>query len=142
MREHCFHGYKMLKKIPFLEDSAEIVYAHQERYDGTGYPRGLAGKEIPLGARIFSVADTLDAIISDRPYRKARSILDAHTEIKRLSGSQFDPQVVQIFLSMPVGIWEDLIKEFNSLGLSARTSSQQPTQDWERAYSLAGLASA
>src|SRR5438874_3819306 len=69
MREHCFRGYQMLRKIPFLSEASEIVYTHQERYDGSGYPRGLRGNEIPLGARIFAVADTLDAITSDRPYR-------------------------------------------------------------------------
>ncbi len=72
MREHCYRGYQMLKKIPFLADASDIVYAHQEKYDGTGYPRGLKGDEIPLGARIFSVADTLDAITSNRPYRPAQ----------------------------------------------------------------------
>src|SRR5205807_3580373 len=71
MREHCFRGYQMLRKIPFLAEAAEIVYSHQERFDGTGYPRGLKADEIPLGARIFSVADTLDALTSDRPYRAA-----------------------------------------------------------------------
>src|SRR5437868_1976647 len=73
MREHCYRGYQMLKKIPFLSEASEIVYAHQERFDGTGYPRGLSGQNIPLGARIFSIADTLDAITSDRPYRVAQS---------------------------------------------------------------------
>src|SRR3989442_12711082 len=68
MREHCFHGYQILKKIPFLAEAAEIVYSHQERFDGTGYPRGLKGEQIPLGARMFSLADTLDAITSNRPY--------------------------------------------------------------------------
>src|SRR6202140_3639649 len=66
MREHCFRGYQMLKKIPFLSEASEIVYSHQERFDGTGYPRGLSGQHIPLGSRIFSIADTLDAITSDR----------------------------------------------------------------------------
>ena len=84
MREHRYHGYQMLKKIPFLAEACEIVYAHQEHFDGSGYPRGLKGDEIPLGARIFSVADTLDAIISDRPYRKARSLADARKEMGRL----------------------------------------------------------
>ncbi len=69
MKEHCYHGYHILKKIPFLVDACDIVYSHQEHFDGSGYPRALKGAEIPLGARIFSVADTLDAIISDRPYR-------------------------------------------------------------------------
>src|SRR6202042_2184449 len=66
MREHCGRGYQILRKIPFLQEAAEIVYTHQEHFDGTGYPRGLKGEQIPLGARIFAVADTLDAITSDR----------------------------------------------------------------------------
>ena len=114
MREHSFRGYQMLKKIPFLAEASEIVYAHQERYDGSGYPRGLKGKEIPLGARIFSVADALDAITSDRPYRAAQTINAAREEVERFSGRQFDPDVVQIFLQMPDTIWEDLRKEINS----------------------------
>jgi putative nucleotidyltransferase with HDIG domain len=114
MREHCFRGYQMLKKIPFLSEAAEIVYAHQEKFDGTGYPRGLKGENIPLGARIFSIADTLDAITSDRPYRAAQTITVARDEVKRFSGRQFDPEVVRIFLQMPDTIWEDLRKEINS----------------------------
>src|ERR1700674_3773621 len=90
MREHCYHGYQMLKKIPFLAEACEIVYSHQEHFNGSGYPRGLKGKEIPLGARIFSVADTLDAIISDRPYRPARSFSEARKEIQAWVGRQFD----------------------------------------------------
>ena len=111
MQEHCFHGYEILKKIPFLVEAAEIVYAHQERYDGTGYPRGLKGEQIPLGARMFSVADTLDAITSDRPYRPAQSLTAARAEIERWSGKQFDPQVVKVFLDMDEKIWPDLRKE-------------------------------
>lgn len=114
MQEHCFRGYQMLKKIPFLAEASEIVYAHQEKYDGTGYPRGLKGEDIPLGARIFSIADTLDAITSDRPYRAARSISVAREEVKRFSGRQFDPEVVRVFLDMPDTIWEDLRKEIDS----------------------------
>ncbi len=74
MRTHCEIGYNMVTRIPFLREAAEIVLSHQEYFDGTGYPRGLRGEEIPLGARIFAVADALDAMISDRPYRKALSI--------------------------------------------------------------------
>jgi putative nucleotidyltransferase with HDIG domain len=114
MREHCFRGYHMLKKIPFLSRAAEIVYSHQEKYDGTGYPRGLRGEEIPMGARIFSIADTLDAITSDRPYRAAQTISAAREEIVRWSGRQFDPEVVRHFMEMPDTIWEDLRKEINS----------------------------
>jgi putative nucleotidyltransferase with HDIG domain len=113
MREHCYRGYKMLTRIPFLSEAAEIVYAHQEKYDGTGYPRGLKGEQIPLGARIFSVADTLDAITSDRAYRKAQPLSAARQEIERCSGTQFDPQVVKIFLEMNDHLWEDLRKSID-----------------------------
>ncbi len=111
MREHCTRGYQILRKIPFLEEAAEIVYSHQEFYDGNGYPRGLKGEEIPLGARIFSVADTLDAITSDRPYRKASSYPAARREIERCSGTQFDPAMVEVFLGLPDSLWEDLRAE-------------------------------
>jgi len=114
MREHCYRGYQMLRKIPFLVEASDIVYAHQEKYDGTGYPRGLRSEQIPLGARIFAVADTLDAITSDRPYRAAQTIQAARDEIKRFSGTQFDPQVVRTFLAMPDSIWEDLRKEIDA----------------------------
>ncbi|HUK17546.1 MAG TPA: HD domain-containing phosphohydrolase [Bryobacteraceae bacterium] len=114
MREHAYRGYQMLRKIPFLADASEIVYAHQERYDGTGYPRALKGDQIPLGARIFSVADTLDAITSDRPYRPAQTLGAAREEIHRWSGRQFDPQVVETFLSIPDGIWIKLRKDIDS----------------------------
>jgi putative nucleotidyltransferase with HDIG domain len=114
MREHCYRGYQMLRKIPFLTEASEIVYAHQERYDGSGYPRGLKGEDIPLGARIFAVADTLDAITSDRPYRAAQSIGAARAEILRFEGMQFDPSVVHVFSDMPDSIWEDLRKEIDA----------------------------
>src|ERR1700685_1074871 len=114
MREHCYHGYQILKKIPFLKEASEIVYAHQEHFDGSGYPRQLKGDEIPLGARLFSVADTLDAMTCDRPYRKAQSLDAAVAEIKLFSGQQFDPAVVAVFLDMPKEIWPDLRKEIDS----------------------------
>ncbi len=114
MREHCWRGYQMLKKIPFLTEAAEIVYSHQEKFDGTGYPRGLKGEEIPLGARIFSIADTLDVITSDRPYRPAQSLKAAREEIERWTGRQFDPEVVKVFSSMPDNIWEELKKEIDA----------------------------
>jgi len=114
MREHAYRGYQMLRKIPFLAEAAEIVYSHQEKYDGSGYPRGLKGKEIPLGARLFSIADTLDAMTSDRPYRAAQTLAAAREEIQRFSGRQFDPEAVKMFLSMPENIWVDLRKEIDA----------------------------
>jgi HD-GYP domain-containing protein (c-di-GMP phosphodiesterase class II) len=94
--------------MPFLREAAEIVLAHQEYFDGTGYPRGLRGEEIPLGARIFAVADALDAMISDRVYRKALSIKHAQDEIQRCSGTQFDPIVVEVFVKMHSTLWTEL----------------------------------
>lgn len=114
MREHCYHGYQMLKKIPFLGEAAEIVYSHQECFDGTGYPRGLKGSEIPLGARMFAVADTLDAITSDRPYRPAQTVAAAQKEIQKWSGRQFDPEVVKVFVSMPDNLWDTLRKQIDN----------------------------
>jgi putative nucleotidyltransferase with HDIG domain len=114
MKEHCFKGYQIVKKIPFLVEACEIVYSHQERYDGTGYPRGLKGEEIPLGARIFSVADTLDAMTVDRVYRPAQSYEAAREEIVRWSGRQFDPDVVKAFVEIPEDIWDHLRKDIDS----------------------------
>jgi putative nucleotidyltransferase with HDIG domain len=114
MKEHAYHGYQIVKKIPFLAEAADIVYSHQERFDGTGYPRGLKGEQIPLGARIFSVADTLDAITSDRIYRAAQTLQAAREEIAKWSGRQFDPEVVNVFLEMPDNIWDDLRNEIHN----------------------------
>ncbi|HEV3220319.1 MAG TPA: HD domain-containing phosphohydrolase [Candidatus Acidoferrales bacterium] len=108
MRTHCVIGHEMLSRVPFLRGVAGIVLAHQERFDGTGYPRGLKGEEIPLGARIFAVADTLDAMTSDRPYRAALSLEEAKAEIRRCTGTQFDPRVVEAFLSIPDDTWREL----------------------------------
>jgi putative nucleotidyltransferase with HDIG domain len=118
MREHCYRGYKIISRIPFLAEAAEIVYSHQECFDGSGYPRGLKGDEIPLGARIFAIADTLDAMRSDRPYRKAQSIEAARKEIELWAGRQFDPRIVKIFLEMPDNIWEDLRDDINGANAS------------------------
>jgi response regulator RpfG family c-di-GMP phosphodiesterase len=114
MRTHCQIGYDVLIRIPFLRDAAEIVLAHQEFYDGTGYPRGLKGEQIPLGARIFTVADSLDAMISDRPYRRALPMSHAREEIKRCAGTQYDPKVVEVFLSIPERHWLELRENLGS----------------------------
>jgi putative nucleotidyltransferase with HDIG domain len=108
MRRHCDIGFAVLERIPFLKEAAEIVLSHQECYDGSGYPRGLKGEQIPIGARIFAVADTLDAMISDRPYRKALPISAAREEIQRFSGKQFDPRVVAVFMAQPEKLWREL----------------------------------
>ena len=98
-------------EIPFLAEAAEIVFSHQEHYDGNGYPSRLRGAEIPIGARMFAVADALDAITSDRPYRRARNFDVAREEILRCSGTQFDPGVVEVFLKIPNDLWHELRSE-------------------------------
>lgn len=99
MRTHSEKGYRIVSQIPGLGDAAEIILCHGERFDGTGYPRGLKGEQIPLGARLFALIDTLDAMTSDRPYRKGLSFDQARAEIVKLSGMQFDPLAVQAFLA-------------------------------------------
>lgn len=105
MRKHPKLGYQILQGIHFLEPAAEIVLTHQERFDGKGYPQQLRGYSIPLGARIFAVVDTLDAMTSDRPYRKALPFSVAREEIIRFSNLQFDPEIVDVFLQIPEEEW-------------------------------------
>jgi putative nucleotidyltransferase with HDIG domain len=100
MRTHPQSGFDILLAVDFLAPAAEMVYAHHERYDGNGYPRGLIGEQIPLGARIFMIADALDAMTSDRVYRRAMPAEEALAEILRHSGTQFDPTAVRAFLSV------------------------------------------
>jgi len=100
MRKHPEAGYKIVKRIGFLKEAAEIVYSHHEQYDGGGYPRGLKGEMIPLGARMFMVADVYDALTSERPYRSPMTHSEALTVIMGQSGSHFDPTVVELFLSL------------------------------------------
>jgi putative two-component system response regulator len=108
MRKHPEMGYRMLRHIAYFEPALDIVLCHQERWDGSGYPRGLKGEEIPLGARIFAVVDTFDAMTSDRPYRRALSAEDARDEVRRFAAIQFDPTVAEAFLSIGNEIWTEI----------------------------------
>ena len=123
METHARIGYELLCRILFLAPAAEIVLTHQERFDGTGYPQGLVGSEIPLGARIFAVADTLDAMTSDRSYRRALPFSSAHAEIIRESGRQFDPEVVKAFLSVPKEVWARIQSNVSSSSRSVCSTS-------------------
>ena len=102
MRTHPDLGARIIANIPFLEEVAVIIRAHHERWDGAGYPEGLTAEHIPLGARIFAVADSFDAMTSDRPYRRGRRLDEALEEIRRCAGTQFDPAVVRAFLAVPL----------------------------------------
>ena len=100
MKSHTTLAYQLLSGIPFLRPALDIPYAHHERWDGTGYPRGLEGEEIPLAARLFAVVDVYDALTSDRPYRRAWSRAKALAHIRASAGTHFDPRVVEEFVAM------------------------------------------
>jgi putative nucleotidyltransferase with HDIG domain len=100
MRKHPEYAYEFLVHIDYLQPALEIPYSHHEKWDGTGYPRGLKGEEIPLSARIFALVDVFDALTSDRPYRKAWSKVEAVTYIRDQSGKHFDPCAVAAFLKL------------------------------------------
>ena len=99
MRTHPEKGHAILSDIAFLKDAAQIVLSHEERFDGSGYPRGLAREAIPFGARLFAVIDTLDAMTSDRPYRRGLPFDAAKAEIQRFAGTQFEPAAVEAFIA-------------------------------------------
>ncbi len=132
MKRHPELGWALLQRVDYLRPASSIVLQHQEKWDGTGYPAGLKGEEIVIGARIFHVVDTLDAITSDRPYRKARPFSDAHAEVIRCRASQFDPGVVDAFLSVPRDEWERIRLDVETVAvLSADLAERPPVPDPE-----------
>jgi len=108
MRKHPVIGYQILDGVTFLDQARELVLTHQEQYAGAGYPNHLRSDEIPIGARIFAICDTLDAITSHRPYRQARSFEQAYAEILNMRGEQFDPDIVDVFAGLPLDVWKDI----------------------------------
>lgn len=108
MKRHPEIGKRLIEKIPFLRGAVPVVYCHHERWDGTGYPQGLRGEAIPLGARIFAVVDAFDAMTFDRPYSRAIPFDAARAEIKRCAGTHFDPAVVESFLRVPDAVLEEI----------------------------------
>ncbi len=115
MERHAQIGYDLVKGIPFLAEAAEIIFAHHERCDGSGYPRGLKAREIPAGARIFAVADTFDAMTSDRPYRRALPFRASREVIERGAGTMYDSQVADVFLNISEETWEAVRTETASI---------------------------
>lgn len=107
MRKHPQIGYAILSEIDFLRTPAEIILSHHERFDGNGYPKQLRGEQIPIGSRIFAIVDTLDAMTSDRPYRRSLPFTVAVAEIIKYRGTQFDPAISDLFLSIPRKRWEE-----------------------------------
>ncbi|MCU0237721.1 MAG: response regulator [Acidobacteria bacterium] len=105
MKGHPRIGYNILERIKFLEEAAQVVLHHHEAYDGSGYPEGLSGENIPLGARIFHIADSIDAMTSDRPYKKALAFDTAAAELLKYSGQQFDPAIISVFAKTSLDFW-------------------------------------
>lgn len=115
VRKHPVLGYGLIKDVNLVKEVGNIILCHHERFDGAGYPQGLKNGEIPVEARIFALADTLDAITSPRPYRPQRNFETAKKEILRNSGGQFDPDVVQAFLKLGLDVWEKIRYETTRL---------------------------
>ena len=105
VEKHPIMGHTMIRNIEFLRYATDVVLSHHERFDGTGYPHGLQEHRIPLNARIFSVMDTLDAMTSDRPYRAALPIAAVAAELQERAGSQFDPEITEVFIKAPASVW-------------------------------------
>jgi putative nucleotidyltransferase with HDIG domain len=137
MRRHPDIGYDMIRSIEFLNTPAAIVLSHQERFDGRGYPRGLRGEEIHIGARVFAVADTLDAMTSDRPYRKGTTFENAVDEIQRCAGSQFDPEVVRAFMDLGVNNLRRIKDDMAAAKGRDAAEAEQDARDAEEALERA-----
>jgi HD-GYP domain-containing protein (c-di-GMP phosphodiesterase class II) len=96
IRKHPELGYDLVSNFDFMKEAGKIVLHHHEFIDGTGYPKGLKGEEIPIGARIFAVADEFDALTTDRPYRRAVGLNETIAELERCAGAQFDPSIIKV----------------------------------------------
>jgi HD-GYP domain-containing protein (c-di-GMP phosphodiesterase class II) len=117
LQEHSEDGWRILASVEWAAPLAAIVRGHHERWDGAGYPDHLRGEQIPVEARILAVADTVDAMTTDRPYRKALSMSTALSEIEAFRGRQFDPAIVDVALSIPPEDWEALRRSVSMAAL-------------------------
>ncbi len=113
MKIHPVLGFNIIKPVKFLKNASKLILYHHEQFDGSGYPEGLKGNQIPLGARIFTLADTIDAMTSDRPYRKALTFEATAKEIERCNGKQFDPEIVEAFFKLSVEQWQKEKDDFD-----------------------------
>jgi len=126
MKRHPELGWALLQRVEYLRPASLVVLQHQEKWDGTGYPFGLRGDAIGIGARVFHVVDALDAITSDRPYRKARGYPEAHAEIVRCRGAQFDPKVVDAFLEIASDEWDRIRLDVETVAVLAADLAEAP----------------
>jgi response regulator RpfG family c-di-GMP phosphodiesterase len=132
MRLHTEFGRSILEHVPFLSRAIPVVAQHHERWDGSGYPLGLKGEEIDIKARVFAVADCVDAVTSDRPYRRASSYEVASVELRRQEGTQFDPQVVRAFHAVPFTEWQEIRRRANELSILRGDDQWQALSDFVR----------
>ncbi|WP_242346422.1 HD domain-containing phosphohydrolase [Anaeromyxobacter terrae] len=139
MKRHPELGWALLQRVDYLRPASSIVLQHQEKWDGTGYPAGLRGDEIVTGARIFHVVDTLDAITSDRPYRRARPFDHAREEITRCAGTQFDPKIVEAFLSVSPEDWERIRLDVETVAVLSADLAEGPPAPEDLAAALQAL---
>jgi response regulator RpfG family c-di-GMP phosphodiesterase len=126
MKRHPELGWALLQRVDYLRRASSIVLQHQERWDGSGYPAGLSGESIVIGARIFNVVDTLDAITSDRPYRRSRAFSEARAEVVRCAGTQFDPRVVEAFLQVPEEEWQRIRLDVETVAVLSADLAERP----------------
>jgi putative nucleotidyltransferase with HDIG domain len=125
IRRHPALGYGLVRDLKLVREVGNIILCHHEKYDGTGYPKGLKGDAIPLEARVFAVADTLDAVTSHRPYRAPRDFRAARRELVGNAGKQFDPKVVDVFCGMDLAVWEKI--RFQTTRLLPPIENYRPT---------------
>jgi putative nucleotidyltransferase with HDIG domain len=131
MQKHVRVGYELVRGIDFLTEAAEIVLTHHERCDGSGYPQGLKAADIPMGAKIFAIADTVDAMTSDRPYRAALPFLAAREQIKRGSGKEYDSRVAEVFLQISNEKWETIRAKAKTISVGpVVTNPMAESRDW------------
>src|SRR5205085_10511961 len=135
MREHITHGLRIISGIDFLKGAAPVVGQHHEKYNGSGYPHGLCGEQIHINARIFMVADAVDAITSDRPYHQARTFEAAVEELLRCAGTHFDPEIVKVFLAKPLSFWRELRE-----GAGDSSAEKEAASNSDLDYSLLTIA--
>jgi putative nucleotidyltransferase with HDIG domain len=126
MKRHPELGWELLRRVEYLKSASVIVLQHQEKFDGTGYPAGLKGDGILVGARVFHVVDAYDAITSDRPYRKARGYAEARSEITRCRGAQFDPKVVDAFLDISEEEWRRISIDVEQYAILSTEMAERP----------------
>jgi HD-GYP domain-containing protein (c-di-GMP phosphodiesterase class II) len=129
MKLHTEYGRAILEQVPFLINAIPVVAQHHERWDGQGYPAGLKGEEIDIKARVFAVADCVDAVTSDRPYRRAASYHAASAELRQHEGTQFDPIVVAAFHEVPFDEWAEIRRRANELSILRGETQWQALSD-------------